>query len=80
MLGFSFRVLGKFTFLKHFASKKAIKIGIDFEVAEKKKNLCIVNASGSGYHLFTESLIFGVKKRGHEISFIIDDNTLPIHS
>lgn len=46
-----------------------------------KQQICFLTLlSGGTYMLAIESLLaLGLKKKGHKVTFIIDDNTLPIH-
>lgn len=82
-LGFNYSVLGKFTFFKKSNLIAQAKNLGSFKIKsplKKQKIYFLLMLPGSGYHLYTESLIaLGLKKRGHDIFFVIDDNILPIH-
>jgi hypothetical protein len=51
------------------------------EKNNKPQNIYVLlMLSGSTFHLYIETLLaLGLKKKGHKVTFIIDDNTLPIH-
>src|SRR5690606_26875276 len=81
--GMSYEKLGKIPFFsKSNLLAQAIEFG-KFEIEKQKQPQTIyvlLMLSGSTFHLYIEALIaLGLKKRGHKIIFIIDDNTLPIH-
>jgi hypothetical protein len=82
-LGFSYKKLGNISFFnKSLMLAQSNKLG-DFEVdhVDNKQNIYILEMlSGSTFHLYTEALMaLGLKKKGHQITFIIDDGALPIH-
>ena len=82
-LGFSYEKLGKNSFFSKSNVLAQAKDLAKMEV-EKTENpqtiYVLLMLSGSTFHLYIESLLaLGLKKKGHKITFIIDDNTLPIH-
>jgi hypothetical protein len=82
-LGFSYENLGKFSFFnKSIMLAQAKTLGnFETEKTDNQQNIFVLTMlPGSTFHLYIEALIaLGLKKKGHEITFIIDDNTLPIH-
>ncbi|QMU64032.1 MAG: hypothetical protein GKR88_06820 [Flavobacteriaceae bacterium] len=82
-LGFSYQRLGKVSFFaKSNLIAQAKKLGkFDEGIAEKKQEVYVLlMLSGSTFHLYIETLLaLGLKKKGHKITFLMDDNTLPIH-
>ncbi len=81
-LGFSYQRLGKVSFFaKSNLIAQAKKLGkFDEGIAEKKQEVYVLlMLSGSTFHLYIETLLaLGLKKKGHKITFLMDDNTLPI--
>lgn len=81
-LGFSWEALGKTVLNKSVLLAQAKKMG-QFKIddnADSQHIYVLEILSGSTFHLFIEALLaLGLKKKGHHITFIIDDNTLPIH-
>ena len=82
-LGFSYEKLGNISFFaKSNLIAQAKELG-NFKIDENSnpQNIYVLlMLSGSTFHLYIESLLaLGLKKKGHNIIFIIDDNTLPIH-
>ncbi|WP_026776862.1 hypothetical protein [Polaribacter sp. Hel_I_88] len=81
--GFSYEYLGKLSFLTNSVlldqSTKLSKITINKN--NNPKNIYVLlMLSGSKFHLYVESLIaLGLKSKGHNVVFVIDDNSLPIH-
>ena len=81
-LGLSWEHLGKTVLNKSVMLAQAKKIGkFDTKNVETSQSIYVLlMLSGSTFHLFIEALLaLGLKKRGHQITFIIDDNALPIH-
>ncbi len=81
-LGFSWEKLGYSVLNKSVPlaqAKKMAQFNIESN-GDKKHFYALTILSGGKYMLFLESLFaLGLKKKGHQITFIIDDNTLPIH-
>jgi len=82
-LGISYEKLGKFTFFaKSIFLAQAEELG-KFNVdnnSEKQNIYILMMLPGSTFHLYIEALLaLGLKKKGHKITFIIDDNMLPLH-
>jgi len=82
-LGFSYEKLGNISFFAKSNLLAQAKELSKFEIEENNKSQSIyvlLMLSGSSFHLYIEALLaLGLKKKGHQITFIIDDNTLPIH-
>lgn len=82
-LGFSYEKLGGYSFFaKSNLIAQAKSIGdISIEDNPKAQNIYVLlMLSGSNFHLYIESLLaLGLKKKGHNITFIMDHNMLPIH-
>lgn len=82
-LGVDWEKLGKLSFFsKSVMLAQAGKLGkFKNDDPVYKQNIYVLELlSGSLFHLFIEALIgIGLKKKGHKVTFIIDDNTLPIH-
>lgn len=82
-LGISHQKLGKFSFFaKSNLLAQAKELG-KFRIEENNSSQTIyvlLMLSGSTFHLYIEALIaLGLKRKGHNIIFLIDDNILPIH-
>jgi len=79
--GFSWKKLGEITFFnKSILLAQAKNLGkIEIESVKEKQNIFILTMlSFSTFHLVIEALLaLGLKSRGHDITFIIDDNALP---
>ncbi len=82
-MGISYKRLGEISF---FAKSNLIAQANDLKnfktvSTEKPQYIYVLLIlPGSIYHLAIEALLaLGLKKRGHNITFVIDDNTLPIH-
>ncbi len=81
-LGFSWEKLGYSVLNKGVPLAQAKKMGKfnSYNNVDKQHIYVLEILSGSTFHLFIEALLaLGLKKKGHRITFIIDDNTLPIH-
>lgn len=81
-IGFSWETLGKPTFFNNSVMLAQAKyLGhLTIDKIDKPQNIVVLlMLSESKFHLYIESLLaLGLKKKGHNITFIIDDNTLPI--
>ncbi len=81
-LGFSWEILGNTVLNKSILLAQAKRLG-QFKIDNNpyKQQIYVLEIlSGSTFHLFIEALLaLALKKKGHQITFIIDDNTLPIH-
>lgn len=82
-LGFSYEKLGGYSFFAKsnlIAQAKGLgKISID-QNSNSQDIYVLLMLSGSNFHLYIESLLaLGLKKKGHNITFIMDHNMLPIH-
>ncbi|RPD91720.1 hypothetical protein EGM88_14365 [Aureibaculum marinum] len=81
-LGFSWEKLGRFSFFSKSVLLAQAKLLGKFEVdpvAKPQKIYVLLMLSQSTFHLYIEVLLaLGLKKKGHQVTFIIDDNTLPI--
>jgi len=82
-MGLSYERLGNISFFaKSNLLAQAKGLG-NFEVDNNHQPQTIyvlLMLSGSFFHLYIEALLaLGLKKRGHKVIFIMDDNTLPIH-
>tara|TARA_R110002073_G_scaffold72537_1_gene177596 strand:- start:621948 stop:623546 length:1599 start_codon:yes stop_codon:yes gene_type:complete len=82
-IGFSYETLGRLTFFnKSIPLAQAKSLG-EFEVEgnEKPQHIYVLlMLSGSTFHLYIEAILaLGLKKKGHQVTFVIDDNTLPIN-
>lgn len=82
-IGFSWKALGKLTFFnKSIMLAQAPKLAnFDIDHTEAKQNIFVLTMlPGSTFHLYIEALLaLGLKKKGHKITFLLDDNFLPIH-
>ncbi len=82
-LGFSYEKLGSISFFaKSNLLAQAKELGtFNIDKNDKPQNIYVLlMLSGSTFHLYIEALLaLGLKKKGHHITFVIDDNTLPIH-
>lgn len=82
-LGVSYEKLGKISFfMRSNLLAQAKELGkFEVQANEKPQNIFVLlMLPGSTFHLYVETLLaLGLKKKGHHITFIIDDNTLPIH-
>ena len=81
-LGVSWERLGNSILNKSVLLSQAKKLGnITVDKNNKPQSIYVLlMLSGSTFHLYIEALLaLGLKKKGHQVTFIIDDNTLPIH-
>ncbi len=81
-LGFSYQTLGNTILNKSviLSQCKELVTGQLEPASAKQKIVVLLMLPGSTFHLFIEGLIgLALKKRGHDVVFIIDENTLPIH-
>ncbi|MGY8908674.1 MAG: hypothetical protein ACKVIG_02265 [Flavobacteriales bacterium] len=82
-IGFSYEKIGNYAILSKSTLLEQAKHLSRYEVDTKKKSQNIYAATiltGGMFMLIIESLLaLGLKKRGHKVTFIIDDNILPIH-
>jgi len=82
-MGLSYERLGNISFFaKSNLLAQAKELG-QFEVEKnpKPQNIYVLlMLSGSFFHLYLEALLaLGLKKKGHNVIFIMDENALPIH-
>ena len=82
-IGISYKKLGSISFFTK-SNLLAQAKGLSKFVVEKNTNpqaiYVLLMLSGSTFHLYIETLLaLGLKKKGHHVIFLIDDNTLPIH-
>ncbi|MEE9338398.1 MAG: hypothetical protein V3U87_09980 [Methylococcaceae bacterium] len=82
-LGLSYEKLGNISFfVKSNLLVQAKELGkVQIDINNNSQDIYILlMLSGSTFHLYIETLIaLALKKKGHNITFLIDDNTLPIH-
>ncbi|QCX38815.1 hypothetical protein FF125_10355 [Aureibaculum algae] len=81
-IGFRWEKLGKLTFFNNSVLLAQAKSLGKFKIenTDKPQNIYVLlMLPQSPFHLYVEALLaLGLKKKGHKITFIIDDNTLPI--
>lgn len=82
-IGLSYERLGNISFFAKSNLLAQAKELADFKVESnpQPQNIYVLlMLSGSKFHLYIEALLaLGLKKKGHKLTFIIDDNALPIH-
>ncbi|MCK0132267.1 hypothetical protein MWU59_12215 [Flavobacteriaceae bacterium F08102] len=81
-VGFSYKKLGYSVFNKSIPLVQAEKLGqMKPEKSSKPQNIFVLlMLPGSSFHLYIEGLLaLALKKKGHNVTIIFDDNTLPVH-